>query len=131
MNRFLLGLAVATYICLAIAVAAQGSEGRAAGATAAASASAESFCADLQREIWSDSVRFSGWRCKPGPTIRGNETILAWVKLTNPDGKANLQLIWLAKWQPVVDAPVIDALIVPHYGYEPSNVRQAFRNAGV
>jgi hypothetical protein len=28
-----------------------------------------------------------------------------------------------------VDALLIDALIVPHYGYEPSKVRQAFRTA--
>ena len=92
-------------------------------------ASAASFCADLQEEIRSQSIRFSGWRCKPGPNIRGNETILAWVKLTNVGGRANLELIWLAKMQPVADALVIDAVIVPGYGYEPSNVRRAFRIA--
>jgi hypothetical protein len=93
------------------------------------STTAESFCADLQTEITADRTRFSGWRCKQGPTIRGHETILAWVKLTQFGGKAHLALIWLAKTQPVVDAPVIDALIVPHYGYEPSNVQEAFRTA--
>lgn len=145
MKRFVLGLAhdrggrarltaflaaaLATYVCLASAVVAQGSEGRTANVTARASTSAASFCADLQEEIRSQSIRFSGWRCKPGPNIRGNETILAWVKLTNVGGRANLELIWLAKMQPVADALVIDAVIVPGYGYEPSNVRRAFRIA--
>jgi len=123
--------ALATYVCLAATVAAQGSEGRKAIAIAAASAGAESFCADLQREITAERTRFSGWRCKPGPTIRGHETILAWVKLTQFGGAAHLELIWLARTRPVVDAQLIDALIVPHYGYEPSNVLQAFRMADV
>jgi hypothetical protein len=97
---------------------------------ARASTSTESFCADLQTKITADRTRFSRWRCKPGPTIRGHETILAWVTLTQlGGGKAHLALIWLAKAQPVVDALLIDALIVPHYGYEPSNVQQAFRTA--
>jgi hypothetical protein len=96
---------------------------------ARASADAASFCADLQTEITAQRTRFSGWRCKPGPTIRGHETILAWVTLTQSGGKAHLALIWLAKTKPVVNALLIDALIVPHYGYLPSNVQQAFRTA--
>jgi hypothetical protein len=98
---------------------------------ARASTSAESFCADLQRDITAQRTRFSGWRCKPGPTIHDHQTILAWVKLTQFGGEAHLELIWLARTWPVVDAQLIDALIVPHYGYEPSNVRQAFRIADV
>ena len=125
-----IGAGLATYVCLA-AVVAQGSEGRTAVAMARASTDAELFCADLQREITAESTRFSGWHCKPGPTIRGHETILAWVKLTRFGGEAHLELIWLARTRPVVDAQLIDALIVPHYGYEPSNVLQAFRAADV
>jgi hypothetical protein len=117
------------HVCLAGAVVAQGSDGRTAIPMARASADAASFCADLQTQITADRTRFSGWRCKPGPTMRGHETILAWVTLTQFGGKAHLALIWLAKTKPVVDALLIDALIVPHYGYEPSNVRQAFRTA--
>jgi hypothetical protein len=84
---------------------------------ARASASAESFCADLQTEISAQRTRFFGWRCKPGPTIRGHETVLAWVTLTEFGGKPHLALIWLGKTRPVVDALLIDALIVPRYGY--------------
>jgi hypothetical protein len=129
MRRFLLCLAavLATAACLATAVVAQGAEGRTAIVTARASTSAEAFCADLQNEIAAQSIRFSGWRCNPGPTVRGKETVLAWVQATKRGGRANLELIWLAKMEPVADAPVIDILIVPHYGYEPSNVRRAFR----
>jgi hypothetical protein len=121
--------ALATCVCLAGAAVAQGSEGRTAITSARASTIAESFCAELQSQITAERTRFSGWRCKPGPTIRGHETILAWVKLTGFDGEAHLELIWLARTRPVVDAQLIDALIVPHYGYEPSNVQQAFRIA--
>jgi hypothetical protein len=136
MKRFVLGLCLAVVpaiaVCLVAAVvAAQGSEGRTAVATARASTSAASFCADLQTQISSQSVRFSGWRCQPGPTIRGRETILAWVILTSRGGRANLALIWLAKIEPVVDAPVIDLVDVPRYGYEPDNVRRAFRTSDV
>jgi hypothetical protein len=119
--------ALAIFVCLAGAVVAQASEGRTDVATARASTSAESFCADLQRETTAEHTRFTGWRCKPGPTIRGHQTILAWVRLTQSDGKPHLALIWLAWTYPVVDAPLIDALIVPRYGYEPSNVQRAFR----
>jgi hypothetical protein len=118
-------------VCLGSGVVAQAAEGRSATATADDSTAAESFCVDLQREITAERTRFSGWRCKPGPTIRGHETILAWVKATAFGGKPHLELIWLAWTQPVVDAQLIDALLVPHYGYEPSNVQQAFRIADV
>jgi hypothetical protein len=118
--------AVATYVCLATAVVAQGSEGRKAIATARVSNTAELFCADLQKEISAQRFRFSGWRCKPGPNIRGHRTILAWVKLTQFGGTAHLELIWLAETEPVLDAQVIDAVTVPRYGYEPSDVRRLF-----
>ena len=102
-------VALATYVCLATAGVARGSEGRSAVAVVRASTSAESFCADLQNGISAQGFRFSGWLCKPGPNIRGHRTILAWVKLTRFDGKAHLELIWLAETQPVLDAQVIDA----------------------
>ena len=122
-------VALATYVCLATAGVARGSEGRSAVAVVRASTSAESFCADLQNGISAQRFRFSGWLCKPGPNIRGHRTILAWVKLIRFDGKAHLELIWLAETHPVLDAQVIDAAIVPHYGYEPNDVQQAFRIA--
>ena len=125
----LLAAALATYVSLATAVAAQGSEGHGGVAIARASTGTESFCAELRNDISAERFRFSGWRCKPGPRIGGHETILAWVKLTRLGGKANLELIWLAKTRPVLDAQVIDAVNVPHYGYEPGNVQQAFRIA--
>jgi hypothetical protein len=127
----LLAAALATSLCLATAVVAQASEGRTAIVGAHASAGAESFCAGLQKEISSERFRFSGWRCKPGPSIRGNETILAWVTMTHLGDKSRLVLLWLAKMEPVVDAPVIDVVNVPRYGYEPSNVQQAFRMPAV
>jgi hypothetical protein len=126
-----LAVALAACICLATAAVAQGSEGRSGITMALASTSAESFCGDLQKEINAQRTRFSGWRCKPGPTIRGHETVLAWVKLTRFGSKAHLELIWLAETRPVADAQVIDVLIVPHYGYEPSDVQEAFRIADV
>jgi hypothetical protein len=125
----LLATALATCVCLAGAVAAQAAEGRQAVVVGRTSTSAQSFCTDLQKEISSQRFRFSGWRCKPGPDIRGNETILAWVTMTHLNDKARLILLWLAKTEPVVDAPVIDLVNVPRYGYEPSNVLQAFRVA--
>ena len=125
----LLAAALATSIYLATAVVAQGSEGRRAVVFGRASTDAQSFCADLRKEISAERFRFSGWRCKPGPNVGGHETILAWGKLTQFGGKAHLELIWLAKTRPVLDAQVIDAANVPHYGYEPSNVQHAFRIA--
>jgi len=119
-----LAAVLATSVCLATSVAAHGSEARGAS-------SARSYCADLQREISAQGFRFSGWRCKPGPNVRGRETILAWVKLSRFGGKAHLELIWLAKTRPVLEAQVIDAANVPRYGYEPSDVRQAARIADV
>ena len=124
-----LAVALATSVCLATVGLARGSEGRCAVSMARASTSSESFCADLQNEISAQRFRFSGWRCKPGPNIRGHQTVLAWVKLTRFGGEAHLKLIWLAETQPVLDAQVIDALVVPHYGYEPNDVQQAFRIA--
>jgi hypothetical protein len=124
-----LAVALATSVCLATAGVARGSEGRSAVTMARASTSSDSFCADLQNEISAQRFRFSGWRCKPGPNIRGHQTLLAWVKLTRFGGEAHLELLWLAETRPVRDALVIDALVVPHYGYEPNNVRQAFRIA--
>ena len=119
--------ALATYLCLATAVVAHGSDGRRTIAIARASTSVESFCADLQKEISAQGSRFSGWRCKQGPNIRGQQTVLAWVKLTRFGDQAHLFLIWLAQTQPVVDALVIDAVKVPRYGYEPRNVQRAFQ----
>jgi hypothetical protein len=123
----LLAPVLATCVGLAVTGAAQGSDGGSTIAMARASTSAESFCAALQREISAERFRFSGWRCKPGPNIRGHQTILAWVRLSQVGGRAHLKLIWLANTQPVLDAQVIDVADVPHYGYEPSDVQQAFR----
>jgi hypothetical protein len=127
----LLVAALAISVALSTAAVAQGAEGRTAVPTAGASTSAESFCAHLRKEISSQRFRFSGWRCKPGPSVRGNETILAWVKMIHAGDRARLVLLWLARLEPVVDAPVLDVVNVPRYGYEPSNVRQAFRDAVV
>ena len=128
-TRSLVAASLATYVCLATAVVAHGSERRIA--VARASTTTDTFCADLQTDISAARFHFSAWRCKPGPNIRGQQTILAWVKLTRSGGDAHLELIWLAKTEPVLDAQVIDAAIVPHYGYEPSDVRRAFRIAEV
>jgi hypothetical protein len=120
-------------ICLAAAALAQGSQGRSADTTARVSSSADSFCGHLQDEISAERIRFSGWRCKQGPDIRGHRTILAWVELTRigEQAQAHLVLIWLAETQPAADAPVLDVVDVPHYGYESQNVKRAFRSAGV
>jgi hypothetical protein len=127
----LCAVALATYVCLATVVVARGSEGRSAVVTARATTAVESFCGELQRQISAQRMRFSGWRCKQGPSIRGRQTILAWVNLTRSGGETHLALIWLAETRPVVDAPVIDVVEVPHYGYEPSNVQHAFAIGGV
>jgi hypothetical protein len=124
-----IGAALAACVCLATAVAAHATEGRSAVGMARASTSAESFCAELQNGIRAQRFRFSGWRCESGPTIRGHQTILAWVKMTQFGGKGHLELIWLAETEPVREAQVIDAADVPRYGYEPSDVQQAFRIA--
>jgi hypothetical protein len=112
---------------LAFAALAQGSNARSIGATGLASATAQSFCAGLEQGISADMFRFSGWRCRQGPAVRGHETILGWVTMTKTGGSAHVELVWLVETQPVLDAQVIDARNVPRYGYEPSDVRAAFR----
>jgi hypothetical protein len=126
-----LAAVLAIVVCLAAAAVAQGSQGRYADTTAPVSSSADSFCGHLQDEISAQRIRFSGWRCKQGPDVRGHRTILAWVELTRVDEQAHLVLIWLAETQPAADAPVLDIVNVPHYGYESQNVKQAFRSARV
>jgi hypothetical protein len=114
---------------LSLAAVAHGSNARSRDASGSATASAQTYCTELQGSISAQNLRFSGWRCKQGPTIDGRQTILAWVKLTRLGARTNLALIWLAETEPAVDAPVVDLVDVPHYGYEPSNVKTAFRAA--
>ena len=127
----LIAAGLASYVCLAAALVAHASEGRTTIAIAPALSSTDSFCADLQNQISAQRTRFSGWRCKQGPNVRGRQTILAWVTLTALGDKAHLSLMWLAETRPVVDALVIDVVNVPRYGYQPRNVRLAFQVADV
>jgi hypothetical protein len=129
-------VAVALPICawgaLAFAAIAHSSNARSNDASGSASTSAQTYCDELRQGISAQGYRFFGWRCKQGPNIRGQQTILVWVKLvklTRMSGRADIKLIWLTETQPVLDAPVIDIITAPHYGYEPSNVTKAFRTS--
>jgi hypothetical protein len=131
-NRFTVSaatLAVCAWAALALVSMAQGSNAHSGNATGPASTTAQTYCAELQHEIGAQGYRFSGWRCNQGPNIRGQQTILAWVKVTRITGTAELKLIWLAESEPARDAPVIDVISAPQYGYEPNNVTKAFRMA--
>jgi hypothetical protein len=120
-------LPACAWVALAFVGAAHGSDARGRDETAPASATAQTYCADLQQKIRAQTFKFSGWRCKQGPVMHGLNTILGWVTMTGTDGKARVELIWLVEMQPVEEAQVIDARGVPHYGYEPSYVRAAYR----
>jgi hypothetical protein len=122
-------LPVCACVGLAFAVTAPVSDASSGDATGPASTSAQTYCAELQQGIGSQTFRFSGWRCKQGPGLRGHQTILGWVKMTEPGGKSHVELLWVAETEPARDAQVIDARKVPRYGYEPTDVRAAFRNS--
>jgi hypothetical protein len=123
----MLRVTVTAWIALAFVAVAHGSTARTGDATGPASITAQSFCAELQQGINAETFRFSGWRCSQGPAMRGFETILAWVKMTKRHGEAHIELLWVAETEPVQSAQVIDARKVPGYGYQPSDVREAFR----
>jgi hypothetical protein len=127
-SRFLAAVLVSC-VCLTTIAVARGAEGRTGLAIPRLSVETESFCAALRSGVNAQRFRFSGWRCRPGPSIRGHETILAWVKLKQFGGGEHVELLWLAKTTPVLDAQVIDVAAVPHYGYEPHDVRRAFQIA--
>jgi hypothetical protein len=118
---------VCAWIALAFAAAAHGSDARGGAVAGPASTGAQDYCADLQEGINAERFRFSGWRCKQGPAVRGLETILGWVTMTESGGKAHVELVWVVETEPVEDAQVIDARNVPRYGYVPGDVRAAFR----
>jgi hypothetical protein len=114
-------------VALAFAATADGSNAHSGAATSPASTGAQLYCADLQQVTSVQGFQLSGWRCKQGPLMRGYETILGWVTMADTRGKAHVELVWLVEMRPARDAPVIDARKVPYYGYEPTDVRAAFR----
>jgi hypothetical protein len=123
-------LTVFAFGALGVAGVAYGSNAGGSDATGSASTTAQIYCAALQQGISARTFQFSGWRCKQGPSVRGHQTILGWVTMTATDGSAHVELVWLVETQPARDAQVIDARNVPFYGYEPSDVRDAFRTPG-
>jgi len=120
-------LPVCAWGALAFVAVAHGSNEHTGDALAPTSTSARHYCVDLQQGTSAESFQFSGWRCSQGPAVRGYKTILAWVKMTRPSGDAHVELVWVVETEPARNAQVIDATKVPHYGYVPSDVREAFR----
>ena len=127
MKVFAAMLPVCAWLALALVALAHGSSAGSGEGMHSVLSSVGTYCAHLEQRISAERFHFSGWRCSQGPTMRGYETILAWVKLTRPDGAAHVELIWLVETEPVENAQVIDAMIVPGYGYQPSDVREAFK----
>lgn len=120
-------LPICAWSAVAFVTIANASDARSGKASAPASSSAQAYCAELQQGISAQTFQFSGWRCKQGPAMRGLETILGWVTMTQSSGTTHVELVWVVETQPVQDAQVIDARKVPSYGYEPSDVTEAFR----
>lgn len=63
--------------------------------------------------------RFSGIRCKAGPTYKGKQSLLVYVTIEHKH-KTVIGLVW-----ETVDGTVINSGRVPSYSYIPSDVRAA------